>query len=153
MNVTNVIKNRLRNSHKKETWKNIHYVYETCAKVFENNSSLKRHCITENHEYTEIYKELPKDAKSCDICFKIVTHLDIHKKLYHSDKNNNKSQHKCDKCDFKTTRKSYLKYHQESVHDGVRFACEKCDYIAKDRDYLRKHVKRRHLKLYQKKKL
>ena len=102
---------------KRKHEKNIHYVCETCAKVFENNSSLKRHCITENHEYTEIYKELPKDAKSCDICFKIVTHLDIHKKLYHSDKNNNKSQHKCDKCDFKTKRKDSLLRHLRCVHN------------------------------------
>ena len=101
--------------------------------------------------------ELPKDAKSCDICFKIVTHLDIHKKLYHSDKNNNKSQHKCDKCDFKTKRKDSLLRHLRCVHnlydiefeaidktfenmDDLKWQCKQCKRIFKNAKAIEDHI-------------
>ena len=108
------LKTHVKNKHEK----NIHYVCQTCAKVFKNNSDLKRHCRTENHDYSEIYTEIPDKSETCDICFKIVINLHKHKETYHSKNNNNeKKELKCDHCDFKTKRKDSLLRHERCVHD------------------------------------
>ena len=42
-----------------------------------------------------------------------------------------KVKQKCEKCDFMTANRGYLKRHFRVKHEGVRgFQCDKCEYSA-----------------------
>ena len=45
----------------------------------------------------------------------------------------------CDRCNYKTTRKEYLRIHKRSIHDGVKYPCNECDYKATQSGSLLQH--------------
>jgi len=50
----------------------------------------------------------------------------------------------CDRCDYKTTRKEYLRIHKRSIHDGVKYPCNECDYKATQSSSLLQHKRSVH---------
>ena len=57
---------------------------------------------------------------------------------------NSQVYHKCDQCDYKSTKLFNVKKHRAAVHEGVRYPCDKCDYKATETGHLKKHIRSKH---------
>ena len=56
-------------------------------------------------------------------------------------KDNSEKRHKCEQCEYATSRASHLKRHVLGVHKKLKnFKCEKCEYAASQAGDLKKHV-------------
>ena len=55
--------------------------------------------------------------------------------------------HTCDKCDYNTSTKEYLRIHLRSIHEGVKYPCDKCDYKATQTGSLLQHKQSVHEKI------
>merc|ERR1719318_4771 len=45
----------------------------------------------------------------------------------------------CDRCEYMTTAKEYLRVHKRSIHEGVKYTCNECDYKATQQGNLMQH--------------
>jgi hypothetical protein len=56
----------------------------------------------------------------------------------------NKSDHKCDLCEYTTTAASTLRQHYKVKHEGITYSCDQCDYQVKYQASLERHIKAVH---------
>ena len=52
--------------------------------------------------------------------------------------------HKCDKCNYQSTKAFNVKKHIAAIHDGVRYPCQFCSYKATESGHLKKHIRAKH---------
>ena len=52
--------------------------------------------------------------------------------------------HRCDQCDYTTTRPGHLKSHKEAVHENNVYNCEHCGFQSGSRQNLKQHVRTVH---------
>ena len=57
----------------------------------------------------------------------------------------NEKTTECEKCDFKTTTKNYLRYHTRTKHCETKIKCNNCDFSFSFPSHVRKHFKTVHL--------
>ena len=85
----------------------------------------------------------------CDICeFKGASTegLKLHIKKIHT------AEHKCNQCDFITSKAISLRRHKNLTHvEGINYQCshENCDFVTKNRYSLRMHKRNKHEEKYQ----
>ena len=123
-----------------------------CGTVFQNRSSLLRHCQLKKHKFPKSLKKL--QANPCDICFRdigLMGNMSQHKEKYHQTK-----KFECDKCEYNTTRKDALRRHNFIKHnltnkdidaieeffteEGVSFQCQECKKTFDSKESVQKHL-------------
>ena len=126
-----------------------------CGTVFQNRSSLLRHCQLKKHKFPKSLKNKKLQThNTCDICFKDIGlrgNMLAHKEKYHQTQN-----FECDHCEYKTTRKDALTRHQYTKHkltnkgidaikeffteDGVSFQCQECKKTFDSKNAVTQHL-------------
>ena len=129
---------------------------EVCDKKLRSNIQLKLHIRSVHQKKTE----------QCDICFKFVRNIRIHKQGQHKkanckycdkqfDKYNTMVYHiqqehkdrevfKCPSCEYKTKNKNNLKKHDLNKHNINYKFCDQCEYKTKLKSHLQQHQKLKH---------
>ena len=82
--------------------------------------------------------------KSCNICqkeFSNSVNLNGHVRKHHKSTN---IFFNCDKCEFISPSKKYLKEHNQSVHLGIKINCNMCDYQTGLKSNLNSHISSTH---------
>ena len=132
------------------------YLCDDCGYFSESGELFKRH-VYHQHFYNshkgvkKVYKKSMKyrkmavqDLKCCGKIFKSVTAF-----IYHKNSKHENLKFNCEKCDFQTTSKPYLKQHTKLRHDKKTetFRCY-CGSEFKNQPHLRYHMKTKHGGIY-----
>ena len=88
-------------------------------------------------------KPAVKYKDSCDQCAYDSTSLKTHARSTHLKINN----HTCEQCQANFLSSHSLNWHVTMLHNGFRHCCERCDFKTSNRTYLRNHVNAVHLKV------
>jgi len=76
----------------------------------------------------------------CDLC-DFESHLPIRIVLHKSKHHREPEFTQCDKCPYKSNRKSNVEHHKRTVHEGIRIECQSCDRKFTQHSDYRKHAK------------
>lgn len=92
------------------------YVCGDCSKVYQSLSELRKHCNLLSHAFPPVEGPVLEDEQRCETCYKVYKKHNMENHMEEHEQKSNK-QYKCNKCDYKTTRKNNLTRHLESQHN------------------------------------
>ena len=101
--------------------------------VIEPEEYVAKHTDDENMSTIPITK--------CAHCKKKVKNVTRHIMIAHKDV----QQFYCDLCNFRATRRNYIRRHMEEDHEGAIFVCPICAQRCPLRDDLKKHIRDDHI--------
>ena len=118
----------------KETNRLERYSCHFCNKLFEsfqskNNHIQSQHCKDTNNGI---------QCNECKRTFQSYQALQYHKKVIHTDQ---QEEHQCPSCDKIFNTKHGLNCHKRSVHGQRKFDCHKCSFKFKRQSNLNRHCK------------
>jgi len=99
---------------------------------------------TRLNEHETTHLEMSERGYACPHCpYKATRQTRLNEHIVNRHYPDRKQLHKCDKCEFSTLWKSYMKVHQK-IHTGEVFKCSRCTYATPVRSQLQRHERSLH---------